>query len=324
MIKLCSALGLMLVAVAPALAQEAYPGRPITVVVPFAAGGGVDLTARIVGEHMSRTLGQQLIIENVGGAGGTSGTARVSRATPDGYTLLMGNTGTNAVAPALYSRLSYDPAKDFTFIGNAAVAPMVLAVRKSFPARTFAEFVKIAHERSGEITSGHAGVGSISHITCILLGAVTGAKFNEVPYRGSGPVMNDILSEQLDSECDLISNVVPHVAVGNVRVLAVADSRRSAALPDVPSAPEVGAPAFVSTAWYAMFGPAGLPAPIQGKLVEALKLALADPTVRKRFEDLGAAPPPREEQGPDALRKLVIEEQTRWTKVIRDAGVKPN
>ena len=312
----------MLMAAGVANAEDTYPARPITVVVPFAAGGGVDLTARIVGEHMSRTLGQQLIIENVGGAGGTTGTARVARATPDGYTLLMGNTGTNAVAPALYPRLSYEPAKDFTFIGNAAVAPMVLAVRKSLPAKDFAEFVQLAREKSGQITSGHAGVGSISHITCILLAAVTGTKLNEVPYRGSGPVMNDILAEQLDSECDLISNVVPHTLAGNVRVLAVADAKRSAALPDAPSAPEVGAPGFISTAWYAMFGPPGLPPSVHEKLVSALKLALADAHVRKRFEDLGAAPPPEQEQGPEPLRQLVIGEQERWTKIIRDANVR--
>lgn len=304
------------------LAQADYPAKPITLVVPFAAGGPNDVMSRIVAEHMRKHLGQPVIVENVAGAGGTLGSARVSRAQPDGYTLLSGHVGTHGAAPSLYPKLPYDPQKSFVPVGLVAETPMLLAVRKGFPAASVPDFVKLAREKGSGITSGHAGAGSLSHISCLLLNAQIGAKPTEVPYRGSAPAMVDILAGRVDYMCALLVDVLPQVGADNMTFLAVSAPSRLKSLPNVPTNAEAGIPGFKATSWFAFFLPAETPAPIRNKISAALSAALDDATVQKRFEEVGLILPAADRRGPDQLAKLLDEEIKKWSAIITSAGVR--
>ena len=311
-------------AAAPAFAQTAYPQRPITLIVPFAAGGPTDIIARIVGDHMSRTLGQQVVVENVAGAGGTTGSVRAAQAAPDGYTLVMGHMGTHGAAPALYPALKYDPAKSFDTIGLAAGTPIVIVARKDFPATDMKGFVEYLKKSGDKVNQAHAGVGSVSHSTGILFDSVVGTKPTLVAYRGTGPALNDLMSGQVDFMTDQIVNVAPQVTGGTVKAYAIATPERSPALPDVPTTKEAGLGAYEVTAWNAIFGPKGLPQDIRSKLVGALDKSLSDETIRKRLLDLGGVIPDAAGRGPDALQKLVENEVARWTPVLKAAGAVAN
>jgi tripartite-type tricarboxylate transporter receptor subunit TctC len=290
-------------------------------IVPFAAGGPTDVVARIVGEHMSRTLGQQIVVENVSGAGGTTGITRAKQAAPDGYTIAMGHMGTHGAAPALYPNLRYDPAKDFEPIGMAAGTPILIVTRKDFPANNLKEFVDYIKANGPKLNEAHAGVGSVSHTTCTLLQSLTGSKFTRVAYRGTGPALNDIVAGQVDFGCDQIVNLVPQIQAGNIKAMAIATPERSPSLPDVPTTKEAGLPEYEVSAWNAVFAPKGTPKEITQKLVDALDKALSDEGTRKRLLDLGGVIPEGKDRGPEALQKLVESEVARWTPVLKAAGV---
>lgn len=298
-------------------AHAAYPERPITLIVPFAAGGPTDVVARIVGDHMSRTLGQQIVVENVTGAGGTTGTTRAAQATPDGYTIMMGHMGTHGAAPAVYPNLKYDPQKDFLPIGLAAGTPILIVAKKDFPPKDLKEFVTYTKANSEKLNEAHAGVGSVSYTTCSLLNSILGIKPTRVPYQGTGPALNDLVGGQVDYMCDQIVNLTPQIQAGSIKAYAIATEKRSPALPDVPTTKEGGLPEFQVTAWNAMFAPKGTPKEIVTKLNGALVKALDDEATRKRLLDLGGVISDRAGRTPEALEKLVASEIGRWNKVLR-------
>jgi tripartite-type tricarboxylate transporter receptor subunit TctC len=305
-------------AAVPALAE--YPEKSITIIVPFAAGGPTDVVARIVGESMSRTLGQQLVVENVVGAGGTMASTKAAQAAPDGYTLIMGHMGTHGAAPAVYPDLKYDPAKSFQPIGMAAGTPILIVAKKSFPAKDLKEFVAYVKKNSEKLNEAHAGVGSVSFTTCAFFNSLIGAKPTRVVYRGTGPALNDLVSGQVDYMCDQIVNLVPQIQAGTIKAYGVALPQRSPALPDVPTTKEGGLPEFQVSAWNAIFAPKGTPPEVVKKLSDALTKALADENTRKRLLDLGADLSDKAAQTPEGLAKLVDSEVARWKKVLASAS----
>lgn len=303
----------------PALGQT-YPSRPLTMVIPFAAGGPTDVIGRIVGEAMSRSLGQPIVIENVVGSSGQTAGVRVSQAAPDGYTFLIGHTGTHAAAVALNPKLRYDPLTDFAPVGLVNTNPILVVARKTLPPKTLQEFVAYLKANEGKVTNAHAGIGSVSHTTCLLFNSIVGAKPNEVPYRGTGPAMNDIVGGQVDYLCDQIVNVAPQVQADTIRAYAIAQAERASGLPDVPTSSEAGLPEYKVQVWNAMFLPKGTRQPIVDRLNAALVAALDHPATRTRFGDLGADVPAAELQSPAGLHRFIASEIDRWTPVIRKAG----
>ncbi len=301
-------------------ALAAYPERPLTMIVPFAAGGPTDVVARIVGEHMSRTIGQQIVVENVAGAGGTTGITRAAQSTADGYTIMMGHMGTHGAAPALYPNLKYNPTKDFEPIGMAAGTPILIVAKKDFPAKDLKEFIAYAKANGPKLNEAHAGVGSVSYTTCSLLNSILGIKPNRVAYRGTGPSLNDLVAGQVDYMCDQIVNLTPQIQAGTIKAYAIATAERNPALPNVPTTKEAGLPEFQVSAWNAIFAPKGTPKDIVTKLNDALVKALDDPNTRKRLADLGGDIPDRAGRSPDALAKLVQSEVTRWGNVFKSIG----
>jgi len=300
-------------------ARAAYPERPVTMIVPFAAGGPTDVVARIVAESMGRALGQQIVVENVTGAGGTTGSARAAAAAPDGYTIEMGHMGTHGAAKAVYPDMKYDPLKDFVPIGLAAGTPIVIVAKKDFPAQDFKAFLAYVKANSEKLNEAHAGVGSVSWTTCTLFNSLVGAKPTRVAYRGTGPALNDLVAGQVDYMCDQIVNLVPQIQAKTIKAYAVALPERSPALPDVPTTKEAGLPEFQVTAWNAVFAPKGTPPEIAKKLSDALLKALADQNTRKRLLDLGADLSNKAATTPEGLRKHVESEVARWNKVLKGA-----
>jgi tripartite-type tricarboxylate transporter receptor subunit TctC len=299
---------------------EGYPTHPITEIVPFAAGGPTDIIARIVGDNMSKTLGQQVVIENVAGAGGTTGITRGAQAAPDGYTIMMGHMGTHAAAPALYPQLKYDPTKDFEAIGLAAGTPIVIVAKKDFPAKDFKEFVAYLKAHQADLNEAHAGVGSVSFTTCTYFNSKLGIKSTRVAYRGTGPALTDLVSGQVDYMCDQIVNVVEQVKAGTIKAYAIASPERSPALPNVPTTKEGGMPDFEVSAWNALFAPKGTPKEVIQKLNAALVKALSDGGTHQRLLDLGATVPDAAGRTPEALATLVKNEVARWTPILKAAG----
>ena len=321
--RLACALAALALTAAAATAQD-YPARPITLIVPFAAGGPTDIVARIVGEHMSRTLGHQFVIENTLGAGGTTASTRAKRAAPDGYTLITGHMGTHAASVALYPKLQYDPRTDFEPIGMAAGTPILILAKKDFPAKDLKEFVAHVKANVDKLNMAHAGVGSVSFTTCLLLNSIMGVKPTTIPFNGTGPSMNALVGGQVDYMCDQIVNAVPQVKGGTIKAYAIATPERNPSLPDVPTTKEAGLPAFEASAWNALFAPKGTPKPIVDKLTDALSKALDDEGVRKRLLDLGSDIPGPDRRGPAALSALVKSEVDKWGKVIKEAGAEVN
>ena len=270
----------MLAGIGGVQAQD-YPTKTVTVIVPFAAGGPADVTGRIVADIFTRHLGQQFVVENVGGAGGTVGSLRAARAAGDGYTLISGHMGTHAAAPFFYPNLGYDPQKDFEPIGLIAEQPELLTVRKDFPANNLKEFVAYAKANESKLNMGHAGVGSVSYVGCLLLNSAIGIKPTMVPFTGTAPVMNAILAGQIDYDCDPVLGPLPHVLAGNAKALAIAAKKRSPLLPDVPTIAEAGYPALQFTEWFGIFVPARTPS----GTVEALNSALRATLQTKEVEE---------------------------------------
>jgi tripartite-type tricarboxylate transporter receptor subunit TctC len=289
--------------------------------VPFAAGGPTDVITRIVGEHMSKTLGQQIVVENVAGAGGTTGITRGAQSAPDGYTIMMGHMGTHGAAPALYPKLKYDPTKDFEPIGLAAGTPILIVGKKGLPAATLKDFIAYAKGQQAKLSEAHAGVGSVSFTTCTMFNSQIGVKPTRVAYRGTGPSLNDLVGGQVDYMCDQIVNLVEQIKGNQIRAYAIATPERSAALPDVPTTKEAGLPTFEVSAWNALFAPKGTPKQIVARLNDALVKALADPNTRKRLLDLGAVLPSGQEETPAYLAAFVKKEVERWTPILKAAGV---
>jgi tripartite-type tricarboxylate transporter receptor subunit TctC len=317
LLKLAAMAATGLAAIPAAQAQSKYPEKPITMVVPFAAGGPTDTIARIVGEHMSRTLGQAIVVENVAGAGGTTGITRASQAKPDGYTVMMGHMGTHGAAPALYPNLKYDPTKDFEPIGLAAGTPILIVAKKGFPAKDLKEFIEHLKKNGDKVNEAHAGVGSVSHTTCTLFQSIAAVKTGRVAYRGTGPALNDLVAGQVDYGCDQIVNLVSQINAGTIRALAIATPERSPALKDVPTTKEAGLPQYEVSAWNAVFAPKATPKEIVAKLNDALVKALDDEGTRKRLLDLGSVIPDKAGRSPEALAKLVASEVARWNPVLK-------
>jgi tripartite-type tricarboxylate transporter receptor subunit TctC len=301
---------------------QSYPTRPVTLVVPFAPGGTTDVVARIVGEHLSRALGQQFVIENVAGAGGTTGTTRTMRANPDGYTIQIGQMGTHAASVAFYPNLAYKPDVDFEPIGMVAGLPIVITAKKDLPANDLKEFIRYVKANAAKVNVAHAGVGSITHTTCLLLHSLLGVKPTFVPFTGAAPAMNALLGGQVDYICNAIPDAVQQVQSGMVKGYAISTAERSPSLPNVPTAKEAGLPEFQASAWNAMFAPKGTPKPVLDKLTDALDKALDDESVRKRLLELGCDIPDHSKRGPQPLAALVKSEIARWTPIIKAASIK--
>ena len=299
---------------------QTYPIRPGIVIVPFAAGGPADITGRIVADIFSKALGQQFVVENVAGAGGATGTTRAPRANPDGYTLALGHMGTHAAAVALTPNLAYNPETDFAPISLTSTQPVLLVTRKGFPANNLKEFVAYSKANASKLNMAHAGVGSVSYTSCLLLNHEMGIKTTMVPFTGTAPVLNAMLGEQVDYVCDPILGPLPHVRAGTLKAMAVATGKRHPLLPDVPTSAEGGLPGFQADPFYAVFAPKGTPQPIVDRLADAIDKGLDDETVRKRLADLGAVITEKKDRGPKALAALVKSEIARLTPILKAAS----
>ena len=302
-------------------AHAEYPERPITLIVPFAAGGPTDVITRIIAEPIARRLGHQIVVENVTGAGGTIAVARVAHAAPDGYQLVMGNLGTQAASVGIYPNLSYDPHTDFEPIMNTGGTPMVVAARKDLPVKNFREFMAYLKENAVNVNYGTAGVGSTSHLTCLFLGSLLNARPTHVPFRGNAPALNALIGGQIDFTCDQTAGIVPSIQGGLIKGLTVAMPTRLPSVPDMPTSAEEGLPDFVAIGWNAIFAPKGTPTEITTKLNAVARAALRDETVQKRFADLSVLPPDEAAQTREALRALVNSEIEKWVPVVKKAGV---
>ena len=319
---LMAALAASLALPASAVAQ-AYPSKPITVIVPFAAGGPTDALARVLGQRMGETLGHQLVIENVGGAGGTIGVNKAAKAAPDGYTLLFTHMGTLAVNIALYKSLPYDSLKDLDPIGLGGTNPMVLVVKKDLPAKNFTEFMAYVRANQKKVQYGMAGIGSASHLGGLMLNSMMRVEVLEIPYKGTGPALNDLVSGQFDYMVDQAVNVLAQIQAGNIRALGVSTKKRLPQLPDVPTIDASGLPGYEVTIWNGFFAPAGTPREIIAKVNQALLAALADPSVVKRLTELAVDLPTPQEATPEALTAQLKASIDLWVPAVKAAGVKP-
>ncbi|MDI1286421.1 MAG: tripartite tricarboxylate transporter substrate-binding protein [Reyranella sp.] len=314
-----TALALLAVTAAgPAFAQ-AYPTKPINLIVPFAAGGPTDLLARILGERMSKELGQQIIIENVTGAAGTIAMAKLARSAPDGYTIGIGHLGTNVVNATIYKKLTFDLMGDLEPIVRLPANPMLIVSSNQVPAKTLKELVE--YLKANQVSGGTAGMGSGSHIGSLAFNAATGATYQLVPYRGTGPAMQDLIANQIQVMVDQSSNSLPQAQGGKIRAYAVTSAKRSPAMPDIPTAAEAGYPMEVSI-WNGLWAPKGTPKAIVDKLNAAAVAAMQDPAVRKRMEELGQDLPTVEEMKPAAFAAFQKAEFAKWKPIIEKAGVK--
>lgn len=318
------AIGLFCLAIMAAISApltasaQSYPSKPITVVVPFPAGGPSDVVARIVTENMAKTLGQSMLIENVGGAGGTLGSARVASAAPDGYTLLAGSMGSHVAAPVLTPGVTYDSMRDFVPIGVTAHAPAVIVARKNFPAKDLREFVAYLKKNAKDVKQAHGGIGASSHMACVMFNAAVGIEPLSVAYRGTGPAMNELLGGHVDFLCEQAVSVSSHIASGGVKPYAVSANQRLSTLPDVPTAKEAGLD-YQMSIWAGIFAPKGTPAPIVNRLAKALDAALDDEAVRKRIISLGGTIPDKAERTPARFAAYVKAEIARWAPILKEA-----
>jgi len=316
-----SAVVLAVVATTSAWAQSAYPTKPVTLVVPAAAGGPTDTVARLIAESMTKTFGQTVVVENIGGAGGTIGMAKVARAAPDGYTIAVWHIA-QATAPALYDGLKYDVVGDFDHLGRITDVPMTLVSKNGLPAKDVAEIVAWMKANQGKATYGHAGIGSASHLCMLMLMKELGIQMEGVGYRGTGPAMNDLISGQFDVMCDQTTNTTGHIKEGRIKGFAVTTKAKISSVPDLPTLDSGAVPGFEVSAWHALWAPKGLPKDVSDKLVAALKVALKDPKVVERFASLGTEPVAETFVAPEALKSYLEAEVKRWGAVIKAAGVK--
>jgi tripartite-type tricarboxylate transporter receptor subunit TctC len=303
-----------------AAAQAAYPARPVRIIVPFVAGGTTDIFARLVGEKLSQSLGQQFVIENRGGAGGNIGADAVAKADPDGYTLVMGTVGTHAINASLYAKMPYDALNDFAPVAFVAGVPNLMVVNpRNVKATTVQDFVSEAKGAPRKFNMASSGNGTSIHLSGELFKQMTGVEMPHVPYRGSGPAINDLIAGQVEVMFDNLPSSIEHAKAGSLRPLAVTSSRRSPALPDIPTLDETGLAGFEASSWFALFAPKGTPSEITTRLNQEVRKALESPELQKRFADLGGEIKP---MSPDELMTFVKAEHEKWAKVVKASGAK--
>lgn len=308
----------LLLSAVSAQAQD-YPNKPITVVVPFAAGGPTDTVARLVAQSMGTALKQQVIIENVGGAGGTLGAGRVARAAPDGYTLLLHHIG-HATSATLYRKLPYDTINDFEPIGLITDVPMTMVAKKDLPPKDFKELVAYVQQNKDKVSYGNAGVGAASHLCGLMFMSAIKTQMTTVAYKGTGPAMNDLLGGQIDLMCDQTTNTTGQIKGGKIKAYAVTTKTRVPSLPDLPTMDEAGIKGFEVAIWHGLYAPKGTPKAAIDKLVPALQAALKDPNVVQRFQELGTEPVAQNRATPAALGPFLKAEIEKWAPVIKAAG----
>jgi len=311
---------LFAVGLAAVAKAEDYPSRPITMVIPFAAGGPTDVLGRVVADRMSQLLGQQVIVENVGGAGGMTGVQRVAQSPPDGYTIALGTVGTHAQNQTLYKRPLYNAATDFTPVALMAQVPLVLIARKDLPVNNLQEFIAYTRANQGKMSFGSAGAGSATHLGCLLLNAAMGVDIQHVPYRGTGPAMQDLAAGRIDYLCEIVTTALPQIQGGTVKPIAMLSLDRSPVLPNLPTANESGLPKFEAYTWNAIFLPKGAPREIVNKLHDAIAETMKTPTVKSRLEGLGVMIVPPEKETPEYLDQFVKSEIEKWAAPIRASG----
>jgi tripartite-type tricarboxylate transporter receptor subunit TctC len=304
---------------APVAAQD-YPSRPITLIVPYSAGGGNDLMARTAAEKMSKALGQQIVIENRGGAGGSIATRQVAKAEPDGYTLGLGGTGTLAIDPTLYPNVGYDPRKDFSAVGLIATSGLVICVHPSLPARSIPELIALAKQEPGKLNYASAGTGSGIHLGTEYFASLAGIKLTHIPYKGSSPALTDLVGGHVAIYFSSLPPAVALVKEGKVRALAVTGARRSPILPDVPTVAEAALPGYEAVLHYGIVAPAGTPRPIIEKLSAALRAAVMSDDLKSRLADDGAEPLP---SSPEEYAADIDREETKWSAIVKMSGAKP-
>jgi tripartite-type tricarboxylate transporter receptor subunit TctC len=308
---------------AGAASAQTWPTRPINLIIPFAPGGGVDASARIQAQALGDLLGQPIIAENMGAAGGTVGSARVAKAEPDGYTLLIGNSGTHAYSQSLYKKPLYNAATDFAPVGLVSESPRVLDVRKDLPVSNLREFVSYVKANHAKMQFGSAGVGAGTHLPCVLLNVAMGVEVTHIPYRGEAPGLQDLVAGRIDYMCNTIQTGAAQAKAGTVKAIAVMAAKRSAVIPELATSGEQGLPGVEASVWNAFFFPKGTPSAIVQKTAKAVSDMLDNPALRKRLEDLGLEIVPPERRGPEYLAKFVPEEIARWGKVVRAAHIAP-
>jgi tripartite-type tricarboxylate transporter receptor subunit TctC len=307
---------------AAALAQADFPSKSVAMVVPFPPAGSTDVIGRLLAQTMGKHLGQSVLVENVGGAGGTIGAAKAARAPGDGYTLLFNNMA-QASAPSLYAKLPFDPLVDFEPVGPLVEVPMILVARKNFPGDTLQAVFDYAKANPGKLNFATAGVGATTHLCEVLLQFSTGLKWTAVPYKGTGPALNDLLGGQVDVICDQPASTLGHIKSGNLKPIAVATKARLKSLPEVPTFEESGMPGFQLAVWHGLYASKGTPKPVIDKLSAALRQSLSDPAFTQRLQEMSGLVVPPEQATPDALRQLLKSEVERWRNALRSAGVKP-
>ncbi len=312
-------LGLAMLVASSAFAQG-YPSKVVTMIIPFAAGGPTDTVGRLIGKAMGDSLKQQVIIENVGGAGGTIAAARVARSAPDGYTIFLHHIG-QSTAPALYRKLTYNVFNDFEPIGLVTDVPMTFVARKDFPAKNLKELIAYVKANKDKVTYANAGLGAASHLCGTLFMSAIQTDLTTIPYKGTGPAMNDLLGGQVDFMCDQTTNTTSQIKSGKIKVYGVTTNKRVASLPDVPTMNEAGLPGFEVGVWHALYAPKGTPKPVIDKLVKSLHDALKDANVKKRFAELGTEPVAENLATPAALRAHLKAEVDKWGPVLKAAGV---
>jgi tripartite-type tricarboxylate transporter receptor subunit TctC len=315
------AIVLAAICISPASAQP-YPSRPVTIVVPLAAGGPLDTLARILAEPMRLSLGQPVIVENITGAAGTVGTGRVARAAADGYTIGMGFLGTHVLNGAIYT-LPYDVVKDFDPIALISSNPHVIVVNAGLPAKNLREFIAWLKLNPDKASAGTAGAGTSTHVGGLLFQQSAGVRFQLIPYRGAAPALQDVMAGQIDLMVDVASNSLPYLQGGKIKAYAVTAAARLASAPDIPTVDEAGLPGFHMSTWYGFFGPKGMPSDVLAKLNAATVNALADGAVGRRLADLGLEIPPRDRQTPEALAAFQRAEIEKWWPIIKAANIKP-
>lgn len=305
-----------------AASAQTYPTKPVTLVIPFAAGGPTDVVGRLLAQSMSKTLGQQVIVENTVGAGGTIAATRVARAAPDGYTLLLHHIG-HSTAPSLYRKLPYDAVNGFETLGLVTDVPMTVVAKGNFPSKDFSDLVQYVKANKEKINVAHAGTGSASHLCSMLFQSAIGVTVTTIPYKGTAPAMNDLLGGQVDLMCDQTTNTTSYIKSGKIKAYAVTTPKRLAVLPDLPTTREAGLPAFEVAVWHGMYAPKGASAEVVGKVNNALKVALKDTLVIERFAGLGTEPVAESRATPEVHKQFLIAEIAKWKSVIEKAGVQP-
>jgi tripartite-type tricarboxylate transporter receptor subunit TctC len=304
----------------PQVGAQEYPTKVVTLIVPFAAGGPTDTVTRLIAVPMSKTLKQQVIVENVGGAGGTIAANRVARATPDGYTILIYHIGM-ATAPALYRKLPFKPLEDFEYIGLVNDVPMTLVARNDFPAKDLKELIAYVKKNKDKVTYANAGLGAASHLCGLLFMTAIETDLTTVPYKGTAPAMNDLLGGQVDFMCDQTTNTTSQIKGGKIKVYGVTTKTRVAALKDVPTMHEAGLPNFEISIWHALYAPKATPKAVVATLTRSLQEAIKDATVKQRFADLGAEAVEQKRATPEALQAHLKAEIDKWGPIIKKAGV---